>query len=161
MRHTLVLPAAASLGFLAVILSAAPTASLREPDGETPWVLVADDVTATVYNAVPSQCDGDPLRTASMYAIGDPDDVLRHRIIAMERTMMSEFGISYGDIVLVEGAGPLDGVWQVQDTMNKRFKGQHKIDFLVPRAIRHGRWEDVRLSVPADTRTERRFAILK
>lgn len=149
--HSFILPAAASLGFLAAVL----TAAVRMPL----WVVVADDVTATVYNAVPSQCDGDPLHTASMYRIGDPDDVLRHRIVAMERTMMDELGIAYGDIVLVEGAGPLDGVWQVQDTMNRRFRGQHRIDFLVPRAIRHGRWDDVRLSVPANRGTARRFAI--
>lgn len=149
--NSFILPVAASLGFLAAVL----TAAVRMPL----WVVVADDVTATVYNAVPSQCDGDPLHTASMYRIGDPDDVFRHRIVAMERTMMDELGIVYGDIVLVEGAGPLDGVWQVQDTMNRRFRGQHRIDFLVPRAIRHGRWDDVRLSVPANRGTARRFAI--
>lgn len=108
------------------------------------WNLIADDVTATVYNAVPSQCNDDPVHTASMFRL-DLDNVESHRIIAMERTMMAEYGISYGDTVLVTGTGRYDGLWQVQDTMNKRFAGQHKIDFLVPKHIRHGKWQNIRV----------------
>ena len=108
------------------------------------WNLIADDVTATVYNAVPSQCNDDPVHTASMFRL-DLDNVESHRIIAMERTMMAEYGISYGDTVLVAGTGRYDGLWQVQDTMNKRFAGKHKIDFLVPKHIRHGKWQNIRV----------------
>ena len=108
------------------------------------WQLLTDDVTATVYNAVPSQCNEDCLHTASMFTIV-PERIEQDRILAMERTMMSEYGISYGDVVLIEGAGPYDGQWQVQDTMNKRFAGQHKIDLLVPEHIRHGKWHNVKV----------------
>lgn len=122
--------------------------SLHEPIStaktKPSWDLIADDVTATVYNAVPSQCNEDPVHTASMFRL-DLDNVESHRIIAMERTMMAEYGISYGDTVLVAGTGRYDGLWQVQDTMNKRYAGQHKIDFLVPRHIRHGKWQNIRV----------------
>lgn len=122
--------------------------SLPEPvpavEAEPSWDLIADDVTATVYNAVRSQCDGDPLVTASMYRIV-PERIAEDRILAMERTMMAEYGIRYGDIVMVEGAGDYDGEWQVQDTMHKRFAGQHKIDFLVPAHIRHGKWKNIKV----------------
>jgi hypothetical protein len=32
--------------------------------------------------------------------------------------------------------------------MNKRFAGMHKIDILVPRNIRSGKWNGVKISVP-------------
>lgn len=108
------------------------------------WTLLSDAVTATVYNAVPAQCNDDPLHTASMYTIV-PERILEDRILAMERTMMAEYGIAYGDTVLVAGTGRYDGLWQVQDTMNKRFAGQKKIDFLVPNDIRHGKWKNVKV----------------
>lgn len=115
---------------------------IQEP--EDTWQLISETTTATVYNAVPSQCNKDCLHTASMYTI-IPEKIAEQRILAMERTMMHSFGIAYGDSVLVEGAGRYDGIWQVQDTMNKRFAGQHKIDFLVPNHIRHGKWRNVKV----------------
>lgn len=108
------------------------------------WVLVAENVEATVYNAVPEQCYGDPSYTASMFRL-NMDDVYSHRIIAMERTFMKELGLKYGDVVKVEGTGKWDGVWQIQDTMNKRFAGQKKIDFLVPDNIKLGKWNTVKI----------------
>ena len=116
------------------------------------WALVASDVTATVYNAVPEQCNNDISNTASMFRL-NLDDVLSHRIIAMERTMMAEFGLKYGDVVRIEGTGKWDGEWQIQDTMNKRFAGQHKIDILIPKSAGLGQWENVKvykLSNPED-----------
>ncbi len=108
------------------------------------WILVADDVEATVYNAVPEQCDDNPIYTASMFKL-DLSDVLSHRIIAMERTFMKELGLVYGDVVKIEGTGQWDGVWQIQDTMNKRFAGRKKIDFLVPNEIKLGKWQNIKL----------------
>lgn len=114
----------------------------------TAWKLVSNDTFATVYNAVPGQCNKDVVHTASMFRL-NLDDVLSQRVIAMERTFMKELGLKYGDVVYVEGTGKWDGPWQIQDTMNKRFAGKHKIDILVPRNIRTGNWNGVRLSVPA------------
>lgn len=115
-----------------------------QPQPNQGWVLISETTTATVYNAVPSQCNDDPFHTASMYTIV-PERIEQDRILAMERTMMAEYGIHYGDLVLIIGAGDYDGVWQVQDTMNKRFAGQHKIDLLVPEHIRHGKWKNVKV----------------
>ena len=111
---------------------------------EPEWIEVCSDVTATVYNAVAAQCNADYLHTASMFRI-IPERILEQRVLAMERTMMAQYGISYGDTVRVEGTGRWDGEWQVQDTMNKRFAGQHKVDLLVPSHIRHGKWDGVRI----------------
>ena len=111
---------------------------------ENEWVLVADNVIATVYNAVPEQCDDDPIYTASMFRL-NLDDVYSHRIIAMESSFMKTLGLKYGDVVKVEGTGRWDGVWQIQDTMNPRFAGQKKIDFLVPEDVKLGKWNTVKL----------------
>lgn len=108
------------------------------------WILVADNVEATVYNATPEQCDDTPIYTASMFKL-NLSDVLSHRIIAMERTFMKELGLVYGDVVKIEGTGQWDGIWQIQDTMNKRFAGKKKIDFLVPNEIKLGKWQNVKL----------------
>lgn len=133
--------------FLAVLLTTAVSAN-TDYEKEL-WTVLTEDTTATVYNAVPSQCNADCTRTASMYWI-DPAKAGSYRIIAMERTMMAEYGIAYGDIVMIQGTGTNDGLWQVQDTMNKRFKGQHRIDFLVDRSVSTGKWKDVTISIPAN-----------
>lgn len=118
-------------------------------DMNTVWTLAADDVIATVYNAVKAQCNSNPSVTASMFRL-NLDDVASHKIIAMERTFMAELGLKYGDVVKLEGVGPYDGVWQIQDTMNKRFADQHKIDILVPNDVKTGKWENVKLYVLID-----------
>lgn len=111
------------------------------------WQEVSNDALATVYNAVPGQCNNDVVHTASMFKL-DLSNVLSQRVIAMERTFMRELGVKYGDVVYIEGTGKWDGPWQIQDTMNKRFAGMHKIDILVPSNIRSGKWNGVKISVP-------------
>lgn len=108
------------------------------------WLLVAVNVEATVYNAVPEQCNENPVYTASMFKL-DLSNVYSHRIIAMERTFMKTLGLKYGDVVKIEGTGVWDGVWQIQDTMNSRFSGKKKIDFLVPENIKLGKWNNVKI----------------
>ena len=113
------------------------------------WKLVDSKTIATVYNAVPAQCNGDFGHTASMFRL-NLENVLSQRIIAMERTFMQKLGLKYGDVVYIQGTHGYDGVWQIQDTMNKRFAGQHKIDILVPDNIRFGSWDNVKLYVLKD-----------
>lgn len=108
------------------------------------WKLIAEDVEATVYNAVPEQCDATPIYTASMFRL-NLSDVYSHRIIAMERTFMQKLGLKYGDVVKIEGTGRWDGVWQIQDTMNSRYAGKKKIDFLVPKDVKLGKWNNVKI----------------
>ena len=113
------------------------------------WKLADTKTIATVYNAVPAQCNGDFGHTASMFRL-DLYNVLSQRVIAMERTFMKKLGVKYGDVVYITGTGKWDGVWQIQDTMNKRFAGQHKIDILVPENIKYGQWDNVNLYVLKD-----------
>lgn len=120
----------------------------------SPWQLACNDVTATVYNAVESQCNADCGRTASMFRL-NLDNPYSHRIIAIERTMMKKYGLQMGDVVYLEGTGEYDGIWQVQDKMNKRFAGLDKIDLLVNSDTRYGMWDGVKLYTLKDkSRTE-------
>lgn len=108
------------------------------------WILISATATATIYNAVPEQCNETPSITASGRVI-DSSQVQDLRIVAMERTMMQRNGIHYGDTILVKGAGHYDGEWVVEDTMHPRNAGQDRIDFLVPEDIKLGRWEGVKI----------------
>ena len=74
-------------------------------------------VTATVYNAVPEQTNSDPSHTASMFKL-DLKDPYKHRIIAVSRDLLTRFPM--GTKVRIKGT-PYDGIWIVQDKMNKRY----------------------------------------
>lgn len=141
-KNLILLILAVLLGTVSFCLPAEAPSNGLGPRQET--VLLADDVTATVYNAVESQCNSDPTRTASMFLL-EKDKISSYRIIAMERTMMKEYGLAFGDRVIIEGAGAYDGTWQIQDLLSKRFKGQHRIDFLVPDNVKTGKWNNIRI----------------
>ncbi len=96
-------------------------------------------VTATVYNAVASQTDSDPLITASMKEI-DPNKP--QRWIAVSRDL-ERLGISMGDTICVDNAGEMNGQWVVEDRMNRRWR--RRIDFLVHDSIKLGKWNNVKL----------------
>ena len=109
-----------------------------------PWELACGGAIATVYNAVAGQCNPDYGRTASMFRL-NLKNPYSHRIIAIERTMMEKYGLQMGDVVYLEGVGKYDGVWQVQDKMNKKFAGQDKIDLLVNGDVKTGKWDNVKI----------------
>lgn len=90
---------------------------------------ISMDVTATMYNAVTSQCDADPLITAGMYKI-NPNKASEQKFVAMSRDLLKRWGglFNYGDKILIEGTDSKDGVYIVADCMNKRYK--KRIDIL-------------------------------
>lgn len=100
-------------------------------------------VTATVYNADPAQTDDTPFITASGKII-DNTNPIGHRWIAVSRDL-EKHGFVFGAKVCVEGAGDLDGIWTVQDRMNKRWK--KRIDFLVNNERKLGKWHNVKLTL--------------
>lgn len=74
--------------------------------------------TATVYNIDESQTDDSPQICADGTKSG-----YDKRIIAVSREQLWRWGgfVRYGDRVRVTGAGKHDGVWNVHDTMNRRY----------------------------------------
>lgn len=100
-------------------------------------------VTATVYNAVPEQTNSDPSHTASMFEI-DMSDPGKHRIVAVSRDLES-LGFTLGKRILVTQACEMNGIWYIEDRMNKKYK--KKIDFLVNDSIKFGLWNHVKIQL--------------
>lgn len=83
-------------------------------------------VRVTTYTTDPRQTDDTPFITASGFKL-HPYNPRKHKIIAVSRDLKKKF--KFGQYVKLEGAGELDGVYVVQDVMNKRFK--NRIDVLL------------------------------
>ena len=91
---------------------------------------VGIEVDVTMYHPVSRQTDS----TQNILADGTQIRVSRaseYKFIAVSRNLLRRFGgfLDYGDFVLLKGTkGHKDGVYQVRDTMNKRFV--NRIDVL-------------------------------
>ena len=96
-------------------------------------------VTATIYHATPEQCNADYLTTASGKKINE-NNPQEHRWVAISRDL-EPVGFTMGEKILVENAGEMDGIWTIEDRMNKRWV--HMIDFLVNKTKKGGKWENV------------------
>ena len=105
--------------------------------------------TLTIYHPVSSQCDADPLITANNSRI-DLDKLSRNEIrwMALSRDMLKRWNgkFNYGDTVVLRAGDPdIDGLWVVNDTMNKRFNDRG--DLLFHRDTRStGIWKNVKIS---------------
>tara|TARA_R110000796_G_scaffold109708_1_gene221095 strand:- start:1065 stop:1421 length:357 start_codon:yes stop_codon:yes gene_type:complete len=98
---------------------------------------VDEKVTATVYNAVPAQTNSDPGHTASMFKL-DLSNPYKHRIVAVSRDLLIKFPM--GTKVRVSGT-KYDGIYVVEDKMNKRYK--KRIDILINVDMKIGKWNNV------------------
>lgn len=102
-------------------------------------------VTATVYNPVESQCDSDPLVTADNSKI-DLEKLNQGKLkwIAVSRDLRKQF--KYGSKVRIrcKSDPSIDGIYEVRDTMNERYK--FCIDILKPVGESKGKWHDVEVS---------------
>ena len=98
-------------------------------------------VHATVYNAVPEQTNSDPGHTATMFKL-DLSNPYKHRIIALSRDLLVKY--PYGSQVLVKGTKDYDGVYNVEDTMNKRYT--NRVDILINEEMQIGSWPDVTIT---------------
>jgi len=105
------------------------------PKYETPIL-----VTVTVYNAVAEQCNEDPGHTASMFKL-DLSNPYKHKIIAISRDLRAEY--PFGSLVRVEGTS-YDGVYQVQDLMNKRYT--KRVDILINLDMPIGKWTEATIT---------------
>ena len=96
-------------------------------------------VTATVYNAVPEQTNSDPEHTASMFKL-DLNNPYKHRIIAVSRDLLKTYPM--GSKVKIIGT-EYDGIYAVEDKMNKRYK--NRIDILINTDMKIGKWNNVKI----------------
>ena len=88
-------------------------------------------VTATMYKPHPIYTDSTPDELADGTKI-NIYKVQEYRYVALSRDLLKRWGgpFDYGDFIVVENAGDHSGVWQVRDTMNKRWV--FRLDFLMP-----------------------------
>ena len=101
-------------------------------------------VTVTIYHADPKQTDSTPFITASNKNI-DSLNPAKHRWIAVSRDL-EPLGFTFGACVYIEGISEeLDGEWEVQDRMNKRWK--KRIDLLVNKNMKYGKWNNIKLTL--------------
>jgi len=87
------------------------------------------EVTVTMYHPVSSQTDSTPNILADGTRIR-VHKASEYRFIAVSRNLLKRHGgfLDYGDFIVLSGTGHKDGVYQVKDTMNKRFV--NRVDIL-------------------------------
>lgn len=142
--------------FVLAVMLTLPIAVGSQPSG--PKVLPSPVVipvqyqileTLTIYNPVENQCDDSPLITANNSRI-DLDKLSRNEIrwMALSRNLLKRWHgeFNYGDTVVLDAGDPsIDGLWVVNDNMNKRFKDRG--DLLFHRDSRStGIWKNVKIS---------------
>ena len=97
-------------------------------------------VTVTTYTATTNETDSTPLITASGFKL-DSLNPAKHRIIAVSRDLKSKW--KFGTKVKIINAGIYNGVYQVLDVMNKRFK--NRIDILINADDQHTKLENIKI----------------
>ena len=85
-----------------------------------------DIVTVTTYTNSSKETDSTPNITASGRKL-DSLNPAKHRIIAISRDLKPKY--NFGSKVKIIGAGSYDGIYFVEDLMNKRWI--NKIDILI------------------------------
>ena len=86
-------------------------------------------VKVTMYQPVVAQTDSTPniLADGTRIKVGQASN---YKFIAVSRNLLKRWGgwLEYGDFILLKGTTGKDGVYQVRDTMNKRYV--NRIDIL-------------------------------
>ena len=87
------------------------------------------NVTVTMYQPVRYQTDSTPNILADGTRIRT-QDASNYKFIAVSRNLLKRWGgwLDYGDFVLLRGTDHKDGVYQVRDTMHKRWV--NRVDIL-------------------------------
>jgi hypothetical protein len=105
--------------------------------------------TLTIYHPTAKQCDSTPLITASNKKI-DVNKLYKQELrwIALSRDLLKRWkgDFNYGDtILLTAGDAKIDGLWIIQDNLNKRYKNRG--DLLFDSRIRKGgKWTNVKIA---------------
>ena len=102
------------------------------------------DVTVTMYHPVRHQTD----RTPNILADGTKITIHKaseYRYVAVSRNLLKRWGglLDYGDFIVLKGTDGKDGVYQVKDTMNKRFV--NRIDILESPGVKPYKFVDAKI----------------
>ena len=101
-------------------------------------------VIVTMYQPVRGQTDSTPNILADGTRI-KTELASNYKFIAVSRNLLTRFGgwLDYGDFVLLKGTTGKDGVYQVRDTMNKRFVNY--IDILESPGVKPYKFEQAKI----------------
>ena len=102
------------------------------------------NVTVTMYQPVRYQTDSTPNILADGTRIRT-QEASDYKFIAVSRNLLKRSGgwLDFGDFVLLKGTLNKDGVYQVRDTMNKRFV--NRIDILETPGVEPYKYNDASL----------------
>ena len=102
------------------------------------------NVTVTMYQPLRYQTDSTPNILADGTRIRT-QEASDYKYIAVSRNLLKRFGgwLDYGDFVLLKGTLNKDGVYQVRDTMNKRFV--NRIDILESPGVKPYKYEKAKI----------------
>ena len=99
------------------------------------------DVVVTMYHPTRGQTDSTPdiLADGTKITIHKASE---YRYVAVSRNLLKRWGgwLNYGDFIVLKGTGGKDGVYQVKDTMNKRFV--NRIDILESPGVKQYRFDN-------------------
>ena len=101
-------------------------------------------VTVTMYQPLRYQTDSTPniLADGTRIRVHKASD---YKFIAVSRNLLKRSGgwLDFGDFVLLKGTHNKDGVYQVRDTMNKRFV--NRIDILESPGVKPYKYEKAKI----------------
>ena len=114
---------------------------LRIDELENGYKLDGLDVVVTMYHPVRGQTD----RTPDILADGTKIRIHKaseYKYVAVSRNLLKRWGgwLDYGDFIVLKVTEGKDGVYQVKDTMNKRFV--NRIDILESPGVKQYRFDN-------------------
>ena len=102
------------------------------------------DVVVTMYHPTRGQTDSTPniLADGTKITIHKASE---YRYVAVSRNLLKRWGgwLDYGDFIVLSGTDGKDGVYQVKDTMNKRFV--NRIDILESPGVKQYRFDNAKI----------------
>ena len=117
---------------------------LRIDELENGYKLDGLDVVVTMYHPVKHQTDGTPniLADGTKITIHKASE---YKYVAVSRNLLKRWGgwLDYGDFIVLKGTDGKDGVYQVKDTMNKRFV--NRIDILESPGVKQYRFDNAKI----------------
>ena len=101
-------------------------------------------VTVTMYQPLRYQTDSTPNILADGTRIRT-QEASKYKFIAVSRNLLKRFGgwLDYGDFVLLWDTDGKDGVYQVRDTMNKRWV--NRVDILESPGVKPYKFEEAKI----------------
>ena len=101
-------------------------------------------VTVTMYQPLRYQTDSTPNILADGTRIRTRE-ASNYKFIAVSRNLLKRWGgwLDYGDFVLLKGTDHKDGIYQVRDTMNKRWV--NRIDILESAHVKPYKFEKAKI----------------